>query len=45
MEEVTSFALSTVLDMSYDEAISKVTDALKEEGFEVLTEINEKEDV
>ena len=43
MEGVTNFAFSTVLDMSYDEAISKVTDALKEEGFGVLTEIDVKE--
>ena len=42
MEGVTNFAFSTVLDMSYDEAISKITDALKEEGFGVLTEIDVK---
>ena len=43
MGGVTHFAFSTVLDTSYDEAISKVTDALKEEGFGVLTEIDVKE--
>lgn len=34
--------MSTVLNTSYEEAISKVTDALKEEGFGVLTEIDVK---
>jgi len=42
VEGVTNFAFRTVLDMSYNEAISKVTDALKEEGFGVLTEIDVK---
>ena len=31
-----------ILDTSYEDAISKVTDALKEEGFGVLTEIDVK---
>ena len=43
MEAVTNFAFNTVLHTSYDEAISKVTDALKKEGFGVLTEIDVKE--
>jgi uncharacterized protein (DUF302 family) len=45
MEEVMNFAFSTVLDTGYDDAVSRVTDALKEEGFGVLTEINVKETV
>ena len=43
MEGITNIAFSTVLDTSYGEAISKVTDALKKEGFGVLTEIDVKE--
>jgi len=43
MEKVKRYAFSTVLDKSYEDAISKVTDALKEEGFGVLTEIDVKE--
>lgn len=31
------------VDLSYDQAISKVTELLKEEGFGVLTEIDVKE--
>ena len=42
MEEVKRYAFSTVLDTSYEDAISRVTDALKEEGFGVLTEIDVK---
>ena len=42
MERVKEYAFSTVLDTSYEDAISKVTDALKEEGFGVLTEIDVK---
>lgn len=42
MEKVKGYAFSTVLPTSYDDAISKVTDALKEEGFGVLTEIDVK---
>lgn len=34
--------MSTVLNTSYEDAISKVTDALKKEGFGVLTEIDVK---
>ena len=43
MEEVKQYAHRAVLDTSYEDAISKVTDALKEEGFGVLTEIDVKE--
>jgi uncharacterized protein (DUF302 family) len=42
MEKVKEYAFSTVLETSYEDAISKVTDALKEEGFGVLTEIDVK---
>jgi len=42
MEKVKRYAFSTVLDTSYEDAISRVTDALKEEGFGVLTEIDVK---
>jgi uncharacterized protein (DUF302 family) len=42
MEKIKECALRTVLSISYEDAISKVTDALKEEGFGVLTEINVK---
>ena len=42
MEKVKQYAFSTVLGTSYEDAISKVTDALKGEGFGVLTEIDVK---
>jgi uncharacterized protein (DUF302 family) len=42
MEQVKEYAFSTVLDTSNEDAISKVIDALKEEGFGVLTEIDVK---
>jgi uncharacterized protein (DUF302 family) len=42
MEKVKEYAFSTVLETSYEDAISQVTDALKEEGFGVLTEIDVK---
>jgi uncharacterized protein (DUF302 family) len=42
MEKIKEYAFSTVLDTSYEDAISKVTDALKGEGFGVLTEIDVK---
>ncbi|MFH1673285.1 MAG: DUF302 domain-containing protein [Pseudomonadota bacterium] len=34
------YAFSTVLDTPYENAISRVTDALKEEGFGILTQID-----
>ena len=42
MEKVKEYAFTTVLNTSYEDAIFKVTDALKEEGFGVLTEIDVK---
>jgi uncharacterized protein (DUF302 family) len=42
MEKIKEYAFSTVLDASYEDAVSKVTNALKEEGFGVLTEIDVK---
>jgi len=41
MEKV-EYAFATVLNTSYEDAISKITEALKEEGFGVLTEIDVK---
>ena len=43
MEEVKKYAFHTVLDASYEDAIVRVKNALKEEGFGVLTEIDVKE--
>jgi uncharacterized protein (DUF302 family) len=40
MKKTKEYAFSTVLDTSYEEAVSKVTEALKGEGFGVLTEID-----
>ncbi|RME53999.1 MAG: ABC transporter ATP-binding protein, partial [Caldilineae bacterium] len=37
-----SYALTVKLDVPYEEAVEKVTAALKEEGFGVLTEIDVK---
>jgi len=37
------YAFSRILDISYEDAVSRVTAALKEEGFGVLTEIDVKE--
>ena len=42
MKKVKEYAFSTVLDTSYEDAISMVTSALKEEGFGVLTQIDVK---
>jgi uncharacterized protein (DUF302 family) len=42
MDKEKKYALSTVLNTTYEEAVTKVTDALKEEGFGVLTEIDVK---
>ena len=41
--ENASYGFSVSLDMDYDEAIQATTEALKAEGFGVLTEINVKE--
>jgi uncharacterized protein (DUF302 family) len=35
-----SYYFSKILDMSFDDAIVKVTDALQKEGFGILTEID-----
>lgn len=37
-----SYHFTTTLDLPFDDAINKVTEALKEEGFGVLTEIDVK---
>jgi uncharacterized protein (DUF302 family) len=42
MEKVKGYAFSAVVDTSYEDAISLVKEALKEEGFGVLTEIDVK---
>ncbi|NVM20491.1 MAG: DUF302 domain-containing protein [Desulfobacterales bacterium] len=42
MKKVKKYAFSAVLDTSYEDAISMVTGALKEEGFGVLTQIDVK---
>lgn len=41
--ETTKYAFKTTVNLSYDEAIEKVTDELKKEGFGLLTEIDVKE--
>ncbi len=43
VEKVNQYAFTAVLNIPYEDAVSKVTEALKEEGFGVLTEINVKE--
>jgi uncharacterized protein (DUF302 family) len=43
MEEIKGYAFTRVLNTPYEDAILKVRDALKEEGFGVLTEIDVKE--
>jgi hypothetical protein len=40
--KVKRYEVSTILDTSYEDAIYRVKNALKEEGFGVLTEINVK---
>jgi hypothetical protein len=40
VKKVKEYAFSTVLEASYEEAVSKVIGVLKEEGFGVLTEID-----
>jgi uncharacterized protein (DUF302 family) len=42
MEKLKKYAFSAVLETSYEEAVAMVTDALKGEGFGVLTEIDVK---
>ncbi len=42
MKKVKEYVFSTVLETSYEEAVSKVIEVLKEEGFGVLTEIDVK---
>jgi len=42
MEDIGDYGFGAVLDTSYENAVSKITDALKEEGFGVLTEIDVK---
>lgn len=41
-EKANQFAFTTILNVSYEDAVSKVTEALKDEGFGVLTEIDVK---
>ncbi|MGZ3495822.1 MAG: DUF302 domain-containing protein [Thermodesulfobacteriota bacterium] len=43
MEKIKQYAFRAVLNIPYEDAVSKITEALKEEGFGVLTEINVKE--
>ncbi|MBW1710614.1 MAG: DUF302 domain-containing protein [Deltaproteobacteria bacterium] len=45
METSTGYAFSAVLDTGYEEAVIRVTEALKEEGFGVLTQIDVKETI
>ncbi len=42
MQKAKEYAFTTILNTSYEEAISKIKDALKQEGFGVLTEIDVK---
>lgn len=39
----TNYGFAKIVNLSYEEAIEKVTDELKKEGFGVLTEIDVKE--
>jgi uncharacterized protein (DUF302 family) len=41
--EQTRYGLKRVVDLSYDEALQKTREALKEQGFGILTEIDLKE--
>ncbi|HEU5440473.1 MAG TPA: DUF302 domain-containing protein [Ktedonobacterales bacterium] len=43
MRTVTDYGFGTTLHASYDEAVAAVKDALKAEGFGVLSEINVKQ--
>jgi uncharacterized protein (DUF302 family) len=38
-----SYYISTVTDLAYDDAVAKATEALKQEGFGVLSQIDVKE--
>jgi len=40
MKEVTDYGMRKSLELSYDQAVEKVTAGLKEEGFGVLAEID-----
>ena len=42
MEQVKAYAFQTVLDSTFEETRSRVTEALQSEGFGVLTEIDVK---
>jgi len=42
MEKLKEYAFSTVLETSFENAVDRIKDALKEEGFGVLTEIDVK---
>ena len=42
MKTVKAYAYQAVLDATFEEALSRVTEALKSEGFGVLTEIDVK---
>jgi len=42
METVKAYAFQEVLDATFEEALNKVTEALKSEGFGILTEIDVK---
>ncbi len=41
-EKANPLAFTTILNISYEDAVPKVTEALKDEGFGVLTEIDVK---
>ena len=41
--EQTSYAFSRTVDLTYEEALARVTEELKKEGFGILTEIDVKE--
>jgi uncharacterized protein (DUF302 family) len=43
MEEIKKYAFSAVLNTTYEDAVSRVRNVLKEEGFGVLTEIDVKD--
>jgi uncharacterized protein (DUF302 family) len=42
MKKIKEYAFSTIMETSYEEAVSKTVEILKEEGFGVLTEIDVK---